>query len=77
MKNKSLLVPKITRVIIEFGDRVVYVDGEEAERWDAMIKQQAHIAARYGYVAPKINWKISEKPSEEILKNIVLVDRKE
>lgn len=63
--DKPVLVPKIMRVILEFGDRILYIEGEEAERWDAMIKQQALIANRSGYTPPRINWQSQDKELDE------------
>ena len=65
IQDEPILVPKIMRVMLEFGDRILYVEEEEAERWYTMIKQQAIIAQRDGFTPPQIKWKLHNKDSEE------------
>lgn len=56
---------KILKVTIEFDDKTIWIEGEEAEKWQKGTNSQGVMSAIHGMPFPEIDWKTIDKEQSE------------
>ncbi len=52
----------IHKITIEFEDRIISMEGEDAKRWLQIVNSQSTMAHIHGMKCPELPWKIEVKP---------------
>jgi len=73
--------PKLNKVTLEYDDKTVYLTGDEAEQWRALMDAAIASSAVKGYVGKQFGWKeveprpVSEWATGEIMDYVKNKDR--
>ena len=66
--QKGKMMSKLLKVTLQFDDKIMSIEGEEAEKWNSHCSSVARLASTHGmnpFDSDPIRWKVNNEKGEE------------